>query len=507
MAIFHCDFDLVKRSSGQSSVSSAAYRSAEKIVDRRTGVTHDYTRKKGVIHSEIIKPENANEWASDRHLLWNEVEASEIRKDSQLAREIKVALPKELTKDQWLTLLRNYINDQFTSIGMIADFVIHEPNRNGDKRNYHSHILLTMREITPEGFGKKVREWNAKVNIYKWRKEWENYTNRALEEAGYDSRIDCRSHAKKGLDKEPLLHLGPSATALERKGVQTDLGNINREIELRNATREKLQHERNKIEKFLQENTEKIIYLNVDIHSNKENSWVSPTQINYAKPYVFFNNPQQTITQIGEIQLLTSNTLNADTEKIINAVNTQNNMPLYQSNEQQEVIRHKKEMSFEEPQKDLNFQIQNTSDKKNQDRLRLEEKLDKLEFTRACNKERIRQLEKEDKQKNIYEIVDLKQKSNKDKLKHKKLVVKWNCLSVRDDSYEPRDKKSAAKIDKLKKVEMKKWSELANSAKQNNWSSDKLKKESEKLQKKLDLELENVFGQHLNRNRDRGLGI
>ena len=243
MAIYHYDCSIIKRSLGSSSVGSAAYRSGEKIIDEKTGIPHDYTKKKGVLHTEIITPDNVPDWAKNRHQLWNAVEAVEKRKDSQLAREIMVALPNELTKAQRLELVRNYISEQFTTKGMIADLAIHAPNRKGDNRNYHAHILLTMRKITAEGFGNKERAWNAKANIYQWREQWQHHTNRILREAGLDCQIDGRSHAKKGLDKEPLLHLGVHATALERKGIQTEIGNENRAIKSRNKLREKLRYQ------------------------------------------------------------------------------------------------------------------------------------------------------------------------------------------------------------------------------------------------------------------------
>jgi len=141
VAIFHCNSSIIKRSSGSSSVASSAYRSGEKILDEKTGIAHDYTRKKGVLHTEIITPDNVPDWAKNRHQLWNAVEAAEKRKDSQLAREIMVALPNELTEAQRLELVRNYITEQFTTKGMIADLAIHAPNRHGDNRNYQRKII------------------------------------------------------------------------------------------------------------------------------------------------------------------------------------------------------------------------------------------------------------------------------------------------------------------------------------------------------------------------------
>lgn len=257
MAIFHCDVSILSRSGGRSATAAAAYRAAESIRDERTGATHDYTRKGGVVHTEIIAPDDAPAWTRDRAQLWNAVEAAEKRKDAQLAREVIVALPHELDGTQRLDLVRGYIRDQFTAKGMIADFALHAPGKEGDERNHHAHILLTLRDITPEGFGGKVREWNAKANVYAWRQAWERHANQALEQAGMECRIDGRSLAGKGLDQEPRQHLGVHASAIERRGGQSDRGNENRAIDARNDTRAKLRREldeaNGEIEKLLQE--------------------------------------------------------------------------------------------------------------------------------------------------------------------------------------------------------------------------------------------------------------
>jgi len=257
VAIFHCDVSVISRSAGRSSTAAAAYRSAQAIFDQRTGETHDYSRRQGIAYTEILAPAHAPDWTSDRAQLWNAVEAAEKRKDAQLAREIVVALPHELSEAQRLALVRRYIREEFTAKGMIADLAIHAPCKEGDERNHHAHILLTMREITAEGFGNKARGWNTKANVYEWRQAWERHANRALERAGLDCRIDGRSHADKGLDQEPRQHLGVHATGIERRGGQSERGDENRAIEARNDTRAKLRREldetNGEIEKLLEE--------------------------------------------------------------------------------------------------------------------------------------------------------------------------------------------------------------------------------------------------------------
>jgi ATP-dependent exoDNAse (exonuclease V) alpha subunit len=216
VAIYHFKLKVINRRAGPGVVGSAAYRAGEKIYDEKSGKTYNYKpRRLGIVHTEIIAPNSAPDWVFEREKLWNTVESTEKRKDSQLAREIMVALPTELDSAQQIKLMREYTFQQFIKKGMIVDFAIHAPSKGGDERNSHAHILLTMRNITPEGFGGKVREWNAKSNIYQWRQAWENQTNQALQQAGLNCRVDCRSHATKGLDREPLLHLGYQPPASE----------------------------------------------------------------------------------------------------------------------------------------------------------------------------------------------------------------------------------------------------------------------------------------------------
>lgn len=235
MAIYHFSAQIISRSTGRSSVSSAAYRSGEKIEDERTGINYDYTRKKGVVHSEIIAPECAPIWVKDRTTLWNEVERIEKRKDAQLAREINIALPKELSYEQKLQLTRRFVIDNFSSKGMIADISIHETKN----QNPHVHIMLTTREIQNEGFGLKNREWNDTNLLEEWRKCWAEYANNALELAGHKEKIDHRSLYQQGIERIPQIHIGAAACSIEKKkGIETERGNINRKVK---ETNKKLQ--------------------------------------------------------------------------------------------------------------------------------------------------------------------------------------------------------------------------------------------------------------------------
>jgi hypothetical protein len=193
MAIYHFDVSVISRSKGRSATAASAYRAAERVVDRRTGEVHDYTRKHGVEHTEILAPEHAPDWARDRSALWNAVEQIERRKDAQVSREVRVALPSELTPEQNRDLVRGFVRDQFVDRGMVADIALHAPGREGDQRNHHAHIMLTTREIGPEGFGAKNRDWNAKDLLVDWRSSWAEHVNQTLERCHMRERVDHRT--------------------------------------------------------------------------------------------------------------------------------------------------------------------------------------------------------------------------------------------------------------------------------------------------------------------------
>lgn len=236
MAIYHLHAQVISRKAGRSAVACAAYRAGEKIQDERTGEQFDYTRKRSVVESMILAPEDAPEWARDRAQLWNQVEAAEVRKDAQLVREMDIALPTELTHEQRRELIKSFVQEQFVDHGMVADVAIHKSTRPGDPRNHHAHVMLTMREIDQEGFGKKVREWNDWGRLEGWREEWEKAANRDLERAGRESRIDhrklevqreealARGQDERALEltRAPQHHKGVAATNLERRGLESE---------------------------------------------------------------------------------------------------------------------------------------------------------------------------------------------------------------------------------------------------------------------------------------------
>ena len=237
MADYRLSAQVISRGKGQSSIASAAYRAAARLDDPRTGETHDYTRKQGVVFSAVLAPADAPEWMRDRSQLWQAVEASEKRRDAQLARELQLSLPHELDQEQRKALLLDFVRAEFVNHGMIADVAMHTPSRDGDERNHHAHVMLTMRSLTGDGFGNKVRDWNDADTLSRWREQWAHHQNRALERHGHSARVDHRSYEAQGIDREPSQHLGPTAADMERKGKASRIGDENRTASFNNASR------------------------------------------------------------------------------------------------------------------------------------------------------------------------------------------------------------------------------------------------------------------------------
>ena len=313
MSIYHCSIKIISRAGGRSAVASAAYRSGKKLYNDETGMTHDFTRKGGVIMSEIILPPNAPKRYENREVLWNEVQQIEKRSDAQFAREIEVALPAEMNRDEQIECVRSYIEDNFISEGMIADWALHDK---GDG-NPHAHIMLTLRGIDEhekwlqkqktvfansrdkegrpiydpslpsydpkrkeetskyripqldkdgkqkvrvrEGKGTEylwekisipVNDWNEHSKAEKWRSSWAEHCNRYLDK---DKQIDHRSYKRQGSDIEPTIHEGIVARQIEGEGKIADRCQINREIKERNSIREQLRKTVSEITKLITE--------------------------------------------------------------------------------------------------------------------------------------------------------------------------------------------------------------------------------------------------------------
>ncbi|RRD92403.1 conjugal transfer protein TraA [Clostridiales bacterium COT073_COT-073] len=258
MAIYHLCIKIISRGKGKSAVAASAYRSGEKIKNEYDGIVHDFTRKGGIAHTEILLPQNAPQEFSDRGTLWNSVEKIEKSKNSQLAREIEIALPKELDREKQIELVREYVKENFVKVGMCADIALHDKNDG----NPHAHILLTMRPLNKDKTwgakskkeyildenGEKVKlkngnyktrkintvDWNEQDKAEEWRKSWADITNKYLEKNSIQEKVDHRSYQRQGIEQIPTIHLGVSATQMEKKGIATDRGNINREIKHQN---------------------------------------------------------------------------------------------------------------------------------------------------------------------------------------------------------------------------------------------------------------------------------
>ncbi len=275
IAIYHWNIGIVSRGKGKSAVAAAAYRSGEKLTNEWDGVTHDYTRKGGVVHTEIMLPPHAPPSFADRSTLWNSVELYEKAGNAQLAREIDAALPIELSREEQIRLVREYCSSQFVSRGMCVDFAIHDT----DSGNPHCHIMLTMRPLDERGTwaakskkeydldenGERIRlpsgrykthkidltGWNDKDNTLLWRKAWADFTNDFLERNGSPERIDHRSNAERGIDEIPTVHMGVAACQMEKKGIATEKGELNRSIQKTNRLIREIRAQISKLKEWI----------------------------------------------------------------------------------------------------------------------------------------------------------------------------------------------------------------------------------------------------------------
>jgi Ti-type conjugative transfer relaxase TraA len=238
MAIYHLHVKVIGRKSGSSAVASAAYRSASRLRDERLDRNHDFSAKRGVVHSEMLLPENAPEAWNDRERLWNNVEAFEVRKDAQLAREVEFAIPRELTQAQGIELARDFAQSEFVDRGMIADLNVHWDVGEDGMPKPHAHVMLTMRSVDENGFGQKVRDWNRTEMVERWRERWAELANERLAELDIDARIDHRSLEAQGIGLEPQTQIGAPAQRIEGEGFEAaDRAEMHREIAHNNGAR------------------------------------------------------------------------------------------------------------------------------------------------------------------------------------------------------------------------------------------------------------------------------
>ena len=252
----HNEITIVQRSKRQSAVASAAYQSGERLFSEYDQKQKYYSHKSEIVHTEIMLPPHAPPEYADRNTLWNAAEAVEKQWNSQLARRFVLAIPRELPRSQYADLIRDYCREFFVSKGMIADYAIHDPHPPG--HNPHAHVLLTMRAMDEHGKwlpksrkvydldenGERIKlpsgrwkshkedtvDWNDQKYCEIWRHEWEVIQNRYLEANDRPERVDLRSYARQGLDIVPTVHEGAAVRQMEKRGIQTNIGNLNRDI-------------------------------------------------------------------------------------------------------------------------------------------------------------------------------------------------------------------------------------------------------------------------------------
>ena len=267
MPRFSIQIETVSRKKGSSAVRHAAYRAGQRIRDERYNRTRDFTAKSDIVHAEIVAPPDAPVWALDRSRLWNRVEAAERRKDSRLAQEVYVAIPREVDEEKRVEAIREFVQETFVSMGMVADFAVHAPVASDGREDPHAHILLTTRSLGADGFGLKVREWSHPARVLDYRRAWEKHANHALGRSGRVVMVDRRSlreqlreaersleravarrdpgaarhYARKAalLDRTPEISLGRKASHMEKRGRRTARGRKLREIRARNARTER----------------------------------------------------------------------------------------------------------------------------------------------------------------------------------------------------------------------------------------------------------------------------
>lgn len=222
MAIYHFSAKIISRANGSSALAAAAYRSASRLHDQRLDRHHDFSNKAGVVHSEVLLPDGAPEAWRDGEALWNAVEAVEVRKDAQLAREVEFAIPRELNQAEGIRLARDFVSHEFVARGMVADLNVHWDIGADGEPKPHAHVMLALREVNEEGFGKKNRDWNRIDLLETWRERWAGHVNARLVELDIDARVDHRSLDAQGIDLEPQHKIGPAASRMVEQGLSSE---------------------------------------------------------------------------------------------------------------------------------------------------------------------------------------------------------------------------------------------------------------------------------------------
>ena len=349
----HNEITIVQRSQRQSAVAAAAYQSGEKLFCEYDQQVKHYPEKRGIVHNEILLPANAPPEYADRNTLWNAAEAVEKQWNSQLARRWVLTIPREIPPDQYAVLVREFCEQQFVSKGMIADFAIHDPHPPG--HNPHAHVMLTMRAMDEHGKwlpksrkvydldenGERIKlpsgrwkshkedtvDWNDQKYCEIWRHEWEVIQNRYLEANDRPERVDLRSYARQGLDIIPTVHEGAAVRQMEKRGIQTNIGNLNRDIKAANSLMQSirqmvrhlkgwiadLKEKKAALLEALQESKEptlpELLGKYLDLRREERTGWTSKGQLTGS--VADFNKVMEAIRYLREKELSTVQSLDA----------------------------------------------------------------------------------------------------------------------------------------------------------------------------------------------------
>lgn len=378
IALFHFSVKQIRRSAGQSAVAAAAYRAGEKLYSEYYGEASDYTRKGGVVYSEILLPPQAPLSYQDRETLWNAVEKVERNKKAQLAYSFDIALQNELSMDENIALAREFVQTCFVGSGMIADLAVHLPDKeDGGIQNPHFHVMTTMRPLNPDGsWGQKQRReyaldehgnriqdetgafvfnavhttnWHEPETLERWREQWAAMVNAKLEEKGLDARIDHRSYQRQGIDQIPTIHEGPAVRQMEAKGIRTEKGSLNRWIQ---STNRLMQHLKKKIqalrswladlaeqqENFVQQRSPNLPELLIDYYDRRNASaWSNKAKTKNLKQFA------EAVAFLNENKLLTLEDFEARVEDVTTRFDQLDSSMKAKSNrmkELQELTRH-----------------------------------------------------------------------------------------------------------------------------------------------------------------------
>lgn len=449
-------------SSNRSAVAAAAYRSGTSIKDLELGKTFDYRNRLGIFATRIIAPAGAPAWVQCRPTLWNRSQAAETYKNAQLAREILLSLPKQLSLEDCRDLVYEFVELNFVSQGMIADIAIHEPSRNADRGNVHAHVLLTMRSISKEGFGLKVREWNHKLLHTSWRVSWCELVNRYLEKAGLAIRVDHRSRATIDFEKgrhfdysiDQFFHDETGAWSIERNDIAPEPS-------------------------FLSDHSEFSVI--VDGKPGQRMDVMDSSEQAIDKQDVAYH-----FQQLDDIDF---ERIEQTYQGLLNKINSDVSLSIHRKAEVESVI-----LLAEQRLTRIKVLITEPTVQISQDKLELQMRIEESLLLTYSSEFYAKLRGLEDVAHNSVEISERQYTAKNARREYKKYIAEWNRRAVRDAAYSPTSKEFYKNINQLKEKEQKRWSKFNAKAIVNDWPLERIEKERDTLQKNLDFELADSFG-------------